>query len=89
MKQYKSVEIRVDAMKLSADNVDEVASWCGGQKVTEKEYTFDSSSTFVALNIPTLDGVKRASEGMYVVKSEHGNFRVMSRYMFEREFQEV
>lgn len=88
MKQYKSVEIRVDAMKLSADNVNEVAAWCGGQMVTEKD-AVDSSSTFVALNIPTLDGVKRVSEGMYVVKSEHGNFRVMSRYMFEREFQEV
>lgn len=56
----------VDAVKLSPDNAEYLTSFTGGVLVEEKD-PFDSSKTKVGLNIPTPDGMKRCSEGDYVI----------------------
>lgn len=83
---YVNKRVKVEARQLTQDNVDEIVRWCAGERREEKD-PFDTSKKFAAINMPTLNGVVRVSEGDYVIQSENGNFRQMSRYAFESEFE--
>lgn len=85
-KRYQLILATVEAMKLEPSNVERVAVWCGGVEVT-KTNTLDSTKKFVALNIPTLQGAQRASEGDYVVKDRNGGFFVILAREFEAQYQ--
>ena len=84
-KRYRLVEVFVEAVKLTADNVAVVAGWCGGRQVSEIDM-FDKNTVFVAINIPTLNGVERASEGQYVLKDSDGVVSVMCSEEFEHKY---
>lgn len=87
-KTYKLIVYTVQAMQLTPDSVDRAALWCGGMVVNEYDAN-DLSKKFVALNIPTIEGVKRAQEGDYIVKSESGGFCVVPKREFETKYELV
>lgn len=66
--QKKGTLIVVEALKLSVDNVAEIANWAQAQIVEEKDAL--NHESFDALNIKTPDGSRRCSVGMYVVKHD-------------------
>ncbi len=68
-----------DVIRLTPDNVDELAERTKGRRVTEID-PFDSNNTYVALNIPTPGGIKRVHENDYVIEHANGTFDVMSRH---------
>lgn len=83
--KYVNKRREVDARQLTASNVDEIVRWCAGERREEKD-PFTMAS-FVAINMPTLNGVERVQEGDYVVRHPSGTFTKMSRFAFEQEYE--
>jgi hypothetical protein len=82
------VVFTVEAIQLTPNSVKDTALWCGGYEIEQYD-AIDRSKKFVGLNIPTMEGVKRASETDYVVKEATGTFSVMSQREFESKYELV
>lgn len=79
----RGTKIAVQAALVGDDDIDEIANWCGGQVVEEKDAL--SGETVEGLNVKTPTGRKRASAGDYVVK--HGNsFQVFTESQLLAKF---
>lgn len=76
----------VEAIQVTPDKVDRAAAWCGGVKITETD-PLDSKIKFVGLNIPTTQGVVRASEDSWVIKRADGSFTVMGPHEFAAKYE--
>lgn len=70
---YRKKPVEVQAIQLTPSNAEEVASWCGGSVVEEID-PINPDKRYVGVNIPTLEGVMRASEDDYVIKGVKGEF---------------
>ncbi len=77
----------VEAVQLTAENIAEVAEWCQGKPVVEKD-AFDSSKVYAALNVPSWV-TTRASEGDYIIKDGLGTFHVRWPESFEGDFEKM
>lgn len=78
----------VSAAQLRPDNITVVSVWSGAVPVVEHD-ALDYEMTFPALNVPTRDGTKRASQGDYVIRLADGSFDVRKAYEFRSNFTEV
>jgi hypothetical protein len=78
----------IEAVKLTKENVDEVAEWCTGKEVEEID-GLNPEIRYVGLNFIAWDGVTRASEGDYIVKDAIGEFHLRWADNFERDFEKV
>jgi len=87
MGSYQRKIETVDARQLTVDNVDILAQWCGGMKVEEKNPR-DPSDVYVGLNVPTISGGLRVSQGDWLVKQENGVFVKYTAFDFNRQFEE-
>ncbi len=85
-RRYQLISYTVDAMQLTPDRALDAEQWSGGVPVTEYD-AVDRTKKFVALNIPTLEGVKRAQEGDYIVKWPGGRIEVIPARQFENQFE--
>ena len=88
---YESIElipVAVTAIQVTPESVHRAAVWSGSVEVEEID-PFDKSIKFCALNVPTLDGVKRAQEGDYVVQDNEGRFDVIKKAEFEAKYHLV
>lgn len=83
--EYTVRQFSVHAEQVTPATVQEIEQWCGGRQVLEID-PLDNSRKFVALNVPTMEGVKRASEGEYVIRAQDGRFGVMSEQDFLQHF---
>lgn len=79
---------RVTARQLTADSITIISLWSGAQPVVEHD-ALDYEMTFQALNVPTNEGPKRASQGDYIVRLDDGSFDVRKAYEFRSKFREV
>jgi hypothetical protein len=70
---------RVEAVQLTAANVNAVLAWSEGVEVT-----IDSK---VAVEITTPIGARRVSEGEYLIRDDNGFFSVLSAEEFEIRFE--
>lgn len=95
--KYRKKPVEVEAMILTRENVKEVAAWCGG-RVIEKGKASDPSDVYVALDIPTLEGVMRAetmdssgrfAHGDAVIRGVHGEFYPCKPDIFEATYELV
>lgn len=87
-KKYRLITQSVEAILLAPESFERAQMWCGGAPVTEID-AVDSKKKFVALNIPTIDGVVRVGEGEYLVKDPNGRFSKMSKDEFEAKYELV
>lgn len=76
-------EAEVSALQVSVETVSTAAAWCGGLEVVEHD-ALDNEKTYPAINVPTQRGVKRASEGDWVIQQEDGSFEVMGPADYQR-----
>ena len=83
---YREKVRSVRAVQLTPKSVDEAARWCGGRRVEEKD-PFDEDQIKVGLNVPTLEGVVRASEGDYILQHFDGGIQVMPAARFEERYE--
>lgn len=76
------------AEKITKENIQELALWCGGF-VAQEQDPIDSEKTYPALNVPTLTGAERVGEGDYLLKNPiTGRFSTRSARSFEAVFEE-
>lgn len=59
--------VKVEAVRLTEDNVQDIAVWCGGDLVQEIDPEYPEEHRD-GINVPTGSGNVRASLGMYVAK---------------------
>jgi hypothetical protein len=71
----------VEAAQVSSTNAAELTAWCGGQLVEEID-PFDSSKRYPGINVPTEQGMERASLGDHIFKVAPGDFRVRTPHAF-------
>ncbi len=88
MPTYKRKPEQIEARRLLSDNVEDIAHWCGGGIVQEID-ALDSTKTFVGINVPTLSGPKRAQEGDYILKDEHGDFHTIKAVEFQMTYEDA
>ncbi len=88
MLKYRKKPVIVEAKQLKADNAEDIARWCGGKVVTEYD-AMDSDIRYVGLNIPTLEGVMRASQGDYVIKGVAGEYYPCKPGIFEATYDPI
>lgn len=85
---WRKKPVVVQANELTRDNAESVAVWCGGVLVEEvnAENPLDK---YVGINIPTLEGIMRASEGDYVIKGVQGEFYPCKPGIFTSTYEKV
>jgi hypothetical protein len=88
VRRYRLIPVDVEAIKLTPATVREAALWCGGMEIEEID-PLDSTKRFVALNVPSRNGVLRCSEECYIVKDSSGDFTVMSARRFEDTYERI
>lgn len=84
--RYQSKVHFVEAMKLTKENLDEAAVWCGG-KVIESSKNSDPTDVYRALQFPTLNGIVNATIGDVLTKDADGRFNKMTTQDFENMFE--
>jgi hypothetical protein len=88
MPRFRRKPVEVEAYKLLPESLDFLSHWVGGRPVEETD-AIDSARSYVGLNVPTSRGVKRASEGDYVVRDENGEIHVVPGPIFEILYDEL
>lgn len=83
---YRKKSVIVQAIQLAPDNAEEIATWCGGLVVQEIDPE-DDEKRYDVINIPTLEGVMRASQGDYVIKGVRGEFYPCKPEIFSMTFE--
>ncbi len=78
----------VEAVRLTKENVNQVADWCTGKEVEEID-ALEPDIKYVGLNLLTPTGWARASEGDYVVRDNIWGFYVRWPAEFEANFERV
>lgn len=76
----------VEAIQVTPEKVDRAALWVGGVKVIETD-PFDSSLKFVALNVPTENGVIRVPEDWWIIKRADGALEKMGPEEFAATYE--
>lgn len=64
-----------EARTVTVENAAELVAWCGGRGVVERD-ALDETKTFPGINVPTKNGVERASLGHMIIKQNDGTFEV-------------
>lgn len=77
----------VEAVRLTEDNIEAMAAWCRSDLVDEIDPE-DPLETQKGINVYTIDGTKRASLGMYLVKWG-SHFYVAHNRQFETVYEPV
>jgi len=87
--EYQLIPIHVTAIKVTPESVERAVTFCSGVQIEEIDPE-DHKRRFVGINFPTLSGVKRATQGDYIIKNHStGEFDVMTAFEFERKYEPV
>lgn len=69
-----------EARTLSQENASFLAAWCGGKLVNEQDAISPHINT-PGINVPTANGVERASMGDTIIRKSDGTFEVFKNEM--------
>ena len=70
---YRKKPVVIQAWRFTPAEADDIAAWCGGRVIAEAKPS-DPTDVYWGLDIPTLEGVMRASIGDYVIRGVKGEF---------------
>ncbi len=88
---FRKKPVEIEAMRVTTENVDDVAAWCGG-RVERIQNARDPDDVWTALKIPTLEGVMTAnthSGGDWVIRGVKGEFYPCKPDIFEATYERV
>lgn len=88
MARYRKKPVEIEARQLTPTSADALAQWCGGLVITEID-PLDPEVTYVGMNIPTLEGKMRASQGDYIIKGIQGEFYPCKPEIFEATYEAI
>lgn len=80
---------QVEGVRVTSDNVKDVAKWCGGDVVGQIQKDRYIKSHDVLLKVPTLSEPLEVYEGEWLLKNEEGKFLVMDNRDFIIEYEHV
>ena len=95
--RYRKKPVIIEAVALTRNNVHDVAAWCGG-RVIEEGKASDPSDVYLALDIPTLEGVMRGEtmdpsgrypHGDWIIKGVGGEFYPIEASIFRETYEAV
>ena len=86
--KYRKKPVVIEAMRFYADELVmvEVARWCGGRIGSEAKAS-DRTDVAYWIDIPTLEGVMKASPGDYIIKGVRGEFYPCKPDIFEATYE--
>lgn len=80
---------RIQAVRLTRENVQHAANWCGG-RVGEEPKSSDPTDVYVYLIVPTIDGNVSVNIGDWVIRFHNkGSFAGMTDENFQRKYQQT
>ena len=80
---------RIQAVRLTRENVEHAANWCGG-RVGEEPKSSDPTDVYTYLIVPTIDGNVSVNIGDWVIRFHNkGSFAGMTNENFQRKYQQV
>lgn len=86
VRHYNRKPNQVEAVQVSAENVDYIANWCGG-KVDREEKPGDPTDVRISLSVPNINGNRTATIGHFVVREDDGKFWVRHAEEFLGEYE--
>ena len=88
--KYRKKPVVIEAMRFYADELVmvEVARWCGGRIGSEAKAS-DRMDVAYWIDIPTLEGVMKASPGDYIIKDVQGAFHPCKPDIFEATYERM
>ena len=88
--KYRKKPVVIEAMRFYADELVmvEVARWCGGRIGSEAKAS-DHTDVAYWIDIPTLEGVMKASPGDYIIKGVQGEFYPIKESIFRETYERV
>lgn len=88
--KYRKKPVVIEAMRFYADELVmvEVARWCGGRIGSEAKAS-DRTDVAYWIDIPTLEGVMKASPGDYIIRGVQGGFYPCKPDIFEATYERM
>ena len=88
--KYRKKPVEIEAMRFYADHLvmTEVARWCGG-RINSEAKASDHTDVAYWIDIPTLEGVMKASPGDYIIKGVQGEFYPIKEAIFLETYERV
>jgi hypothetical protein len=86
--KYARKSFEVDAVQVTADNMEDVASWCGGTIEAEHE---DGSGRYIRVKVTRVinDEQTKAMEGYWVLLYGANSFKVYNPKAFAKTFEKI
>lgn len=86
---YRKKPVTIEAAWFKIPEVAEsIAAWCGGRVCSESKASDPTDVTYW-IDIPTLEGVMKASLGDYIIKGVRGEFYPCKPDIFEDTYERV
>lgn len=85
---FRKRPVVIQALRFSRDRPEDVALWCGGRVIGQPKPS-DPSDVYVALEIPTLEGVMRAEHGDWIIRGVKGEFYPCKPDIFDATYEPV
>ena len=86
---YRKKPVTIEAAWFKIPEVAEsIAAWCGGRVCSESKAS-DPTDVAYWIDIPTLEGVMKASLGDYIIKGVRGEFYPCKPDIFEDTYERV
>ena len=80
MAKYRKKPVVIEAIQLTADNIDEIVDFCGGRI---------KSHPMAGVVIETLEGNMTADAGDFIIKGIQGEFYPCKPDIFEKTYEVV
>lgn len=86
--KYRKKPVEIEAIKYDRTNGGPIAKWCGGREHFEAKAS-DPTDVAEWIDIPTLEGIMKASIGDFIIKGVNGEFYPCKPDIFEKTYEEV
>lgn len=81
IEKFREIKPVLEAVELTAHNMEEVAAWCGGIATTQTRGS-GSKKVRPVLEVPAPMGIMFAEPGCYILKSAFGHYVPFSKTAF-------
>ena len=98
---HRKRPVEIEARQVTRENASDIAAWCGG-RVIQTAKPGDPDDIYVALEIPTLEGIMRAETthpstwdgarytgGDWIIRGVQGEFYPCKPDIFEQTYEAV
>lgn len=88
IEKFREIKPALDAVELTAHNMDEVAEWCGGIVTTHPREN-GSKKVRPVLEVPAPMGIMFAEPGYYILKSAFNHYIPFTKTAFLSIYEET